>query len=109
VSLLYERVPGDVKPVFKAFDLINLPNAQDNVSQLQKDIHPLQFLYDYENQVMNATPFSYYKYMGSQTQPPCAENVLWIVAQEPLAVSTTVLSMFKDAVNNERDKLNAVP
>lgn len=53
VSFLYERVPGDVKPIFKAFDLINLPNAQDNVGEVEKDIHPLSFLFDYENQIMN--------------------------------------------------------
>lgn len=40
------------------------------------------------------------------TQPPCAENVLWIVVNEPLSVSTTVLSMFMDVLHNYKDKTN---
>lgn len=49
LSFLYRRSPGEVKPIFQAFDLINLPNAKENVSSVKRDIHPLQFLFDYDN------------------------------------------------------------
>lgn len=28
LSFLYEKAPGEVKPIFTAFDLINLPNEK---------------------------------------------------------------------------------
>tara|TARA_B110000503_G_C6952810_1_gene331744 strand:+ start:393 stop:518 length:126 start_codon:yes stop_codon:yes gene_type:complete len=29
-------------------------------------------------------PFSYYKYMGSMTSPPCEENVVWFIVDNPV-------------------------
>jgi len=49
LSFLYRRSPGEVKPIFQAFDLINLPNAKENISSVKRDIHPLQFLFDFDN------------------------------------------------------------
>ena len=34
------------------------------------------------NDISHDEIFSYYKYMGSMTSPPCAENVVWFVASE---------------------------
>jgi carbonic anhydrase len=36
--------------------------------------------------------------MGSNTQPPCAENVLWLIVDEPLKISTTITSLLKDSL-----------
>jgi hypothetical protein len=47
----------------------------------------------------NPRAFSYYKYMGSFTSPPCAENVVWFVLAEPVKLGSTALSMLRDALN----------
>ena len=36
----------------------------------------------------------YYTYMGSLTTPPCSEDVLWLVMQQPIAVSAQQLAVF---------------
>jgi len=36
----------------------------------------------------------YYTYMGSQTTPPCTENVLWMVFREPVMVSPEQIGIF---------------
>ena len=36
----------------------------------------------------------YYTYMGSQTTPPCAENVLWLVMKQPMTASPAQMALF---------------
>jgi len=43
-------------------------------------------------------PFSFYTYSGSITTPPCNENTIHYVASEPIAISTTVIALFKEAL-----------
>jgi carbonic anhydrase len=40
-------------------------------------------MYGEENYNENL-PFSYWKYMGSKTSPPCEENVVWFIYGEPI-------------------------
>lgn len=107
LSFLFKKSPGDVKKVFERFNLFDLPSMDDNVKKEDNPkgpIHPLMFLYDFENQWTNVQPFNYYKYMGSQTQPPCSENVVWLVVDEPIFISNTQLAMFKESLQTESDK-----
>jgi hypothetical protein len=51
---------------------------------------------------------SWYMYMGSDTEPPCTEDVQWFIMRDPLIVSETVLSLIKKNVlaqtsDNARD------
>lgn len=64
----------------------------------------MDFFWDDPTDDLTSIPFSHFKYLGSETQPPCAENVLWIVASEPKPISSTVLGMFADAL-----KIDDVP
>lgn len=47
---------------------------------------------------------SYYRYMGSQTTPPCNEGVNWLILREPITVSAAQAERFAKAVrgNNSR-------
>ena len=36
----------------------------------------------------------YYTYMGSLTTPPCSEGVLWMVMQQPVAISQAQINIF---------------
>lgn len=63
-------------------------------------------MYD-QNTLDNGTPppFNYYKYMGSFTTPPCAENIVWFVASKPLKISTTFVDMLRESVKENFSKL----
>ncbi len=51
-----------------------------------------------DKDLLGPSPFSYYKYMGSVTSPPCAENVVWFVVHEPQPIGSTSISMIRDAL-----------
>jgi len=36
----------------------------------------------------------YYTYMGSLTEPPCTENVLWLVMKQPMTASPAQMALF---------------
>ena len=36
----------------------------------------------------------YFTYMGSMTEPPCTENVLWMVMKEPVQASPAQMALF---------------
>jgi len=51
---------------------------------------------------------SWFMYMGSDTEPPCTEDVQWFVMRDPLIVSELALETVKGAVlgrtaDNSRD------
>jgi carbonic anhydrase len=45
------------------------------------------------NQILPADK-NYFTYMGSLTEPPCSENVLWIVLKTPIYVSEEQVKNF---------------
>ena len=59
----------------------------------------MNFIFDTFEEVYNEIPFSYFKYQGSRTSPPCEEAVTWFVVSEIFPVSSTVLVMFRDVLN----------
>ena len=67
MSFLYARGAGEIKKVFEAFDLLNLPNPQENTAVLKKKIHPLDFLFDAQSDIETGKGFNYFKYVGSNT------------------------------------------
>lgn len=63
---------------------MNLPNVRSNRSPdgIREKLNVFDFLFDDKDDVANSRPFSYYIYSGSNTSPPCAENVLYIIAED---------------------------
>ena len=43
---------------------------------------------------MVPTRRDYYTYMGSMEQPPCSENVLWLVMKQPVQASAAQMALF---------------
>ena len=92
VSFLYDKEPGATRKVFEKIDLMNLPNPAVEVGEdvLKAKLHPFDFLYDDETDVVQNAPFNYFIYQGSNTSPPCEEYVIWIIPDKRFKVSTTI-------------------
>lgn len=51
----------------------------------------------------NSVSNSWFMYMGSDTEPPCNEDVQWFVFRDPLIVSELILSKMKTSVLGKED------
>jgi len=51
-----------------------------------------------ENEIRNSPPFSFYKYLGSFTTPPCEENVVWFIAADPIPISLSTYAEIVEVI-----------
>ncbi|MEN8168345.1 MAG: carbonic anhydrase family protein [Pseudomonadota bacterium] len=69
----------------------NIPKRSGNRHYRQVGINPMFLL---------PSDRSYAFYSGSETKPPCVENVQWVVFTNPLNVSKSDISRFRDIVGS---------
>jgi len=100
LSFVYKRIPGEMRTVFNRIKYMDLPNPANNIAAdiMLEDLHVLDFVFDSREAINNNESFGYYRYVGSMTQPPCAENVLWVIASDVIPLSSTIITMFRDAL-----------
>ncbi|XP_059488924.1 carbonic anhydrase 2-like [Neocloeon triangulifer] len=55
----------------------------------------MNWLRKYINSDCGCTKETYYTYMGSVTNPPCSENVIWIIMANPLPIGQNQLKEFQ--------------
>jgi len=82
VAVLLE--PGPAHPVVQTV-WSALPLEPGGVLAASTPINPADLL---------PTDRRYYTYMGSLTTPPCTEEVVWVVLQQPVAVSAAQVGVF---------------
>lgn len=51
---------------------------------------------------------AYYTYMGSITEPPCSENVLWMVFKQPVGLSADQVAIFSRLYKNNARPIQPV-
>jgi carbonic anhydrase len=82
VAVLLER--GPAQPVVQSV-WNNLPLEKGEEQPARVPLDPAALL---------PADRRYYTYMGSLTTPPCTENVLWMVMQQPVTLSAEQLAIF---------------
>ena len=95
VAILFKNKPGAANFFFdKVINILDLPDKGETKRPLKKPIN----IEDLFRQDANDSyvPFSYYKYEGSNTSPPCEEEITWYVAHPVIDLSTTVIEYFRD-------------
>ncbi len=82
VAVLLERGKGN-----DAIQLVwnNIPLEKGQLGSPGVELDPLELLPNRRE---------YYTYMGSLTEPPCTENVLWLVMKQPMTASAAQMALF---------------
>ncbi len=82
VAVLLERGQGNdaIQTVWN-----NLPLEKGQLGSPGIELDPLELL---------PSRREYYTYMGSLTEPPCTENVLWVVLKQPMTASPAQMALF---------------
>ena len=82
VAVLLERGKGNdvIQTVWN-----NIPFEKGQLGSPGLELDPLEMLPNRRE---------YYTYMGSLTEPPCTENVLWLVMKQPMTASPAQMAVF---------------
>ncbi len=99
LSFLFKAQPGVYNKFLDKLDFFNLPNPTDNFRDITNDFFIPSVFYTTEDEDFpSIKPFSFYTYEGSLTAPPCTERTLHYVTADPIMLSNTVISLFKEAL-----------
>lgn len=100
LSILVEKYPGVYNQFLDDVDPFDLPNPLNKEINLKNNLHLNKIFYrsDEEGSFYYMKPFNFFTYEGSLTAPPCSENTIHVVSATPIQLSTTVVSLFKEAL-----------
>jgi carbonic anhydrase len=101
LSFLFKAKPGVYNKFIDKLDFFNLPNPIDQYRMITQNFFiPSIFYTTEDDDVPSMKPFSFYTYEGSLTAPPCTERTTHYVATDPIELSSTVVSLFKEALRS---------
>ncbi len=98
VSFFVESTDGAFNKFFDQFDPLYLPDRFVQEVQLENNIS-YEWLFVNDANSIKDTSFSYYTYVGSKTTPQCNEFTTWYIAEEPIQVSSSIITMFSESLN----------
>jgi len=104
LSILFDKVPGASNKFFEKIDITMLPDKFRKERDLDEDVVIADIFEDVAG--MSITHFDYFYYHGSQTAPPCDEQVQWFIVAEPLQLGNTVIDMVRDVINIKVSTIN---
>jgi carbonic anhydrase len=103
LSFLFKKKPGVYNKFIDKLDFFNLPSIQEPELLLNNDIYIPNIFYTTEDlDIPIMQSFSFFTYEGSLTMPPCSERTTHLVASDPIPVSNTIITMFKEALKVRR-------
>ena len=99
LSLLFKKKAGVNNKFLDKLDIFNLPSPTEPYRDISESLYiPYAFLESSQPDVQLMTPFSFYTYSGSETQPPCTERTIMYVTSKPISIGSVTIEMFKEAI-----------
>jgi carbonic anhydrase len=99
LSILFKRTPGVSNKFMETIDFFNLPNPLDTFRDITQSIFVPYVFYDADNDdIPFLRPFSFFTYSGSLSFPPCTERTIVYITSKPIALSSTVIDLFREAL-----------
>ncbi len=100
LSFLFERKPGVYNKFLDNIDFFSLPTPVGTRERnIENNLYIPKIFYTTDNEdVPIMKDFSFYTYEGSLTQPPCTERTIVYVAERPIPLSSSALTMFHEAL-----------
>ncbi len=100
LSFLFEKKPGVYNKFLDDLDFFSLPTPIGSRERvIENNIYIPKIFYDTDDDdipIMN--DFSFYTYEGSLTMPPCTERTIVYVAEKPIPIGSTALTLFHEAL-----------
>lgn len=100
LSFFFEKKPGVYNKFIDDIDFFSLPSPVGKRERnIESNLYIPKIFYDSEDEdipIMN--DFSFYTYDGSLTYPPCTERTIVYVAEEPIPIGSTAISLFEEAM-----------
>lgn len=99
LSFLFKKTPGKYNKFIDSLDFYSLPNPTERLRELYNNLYiPNVFYNSDDDEIPVIKPFSFYTYEGSLTSPPCTERTTHYVVSEPIALSSTAIELFREAL-----------
>lgn len=103
LCLLFKSKPGVENRFINDLNYFSLPNWSLPKRVIEEVLNFNKIMLNKDDQVSsvdenNFKKFSFYKYFGSETTPPCAEETTFYVRSDPMYISSTVINLFKEAL-----------
>jgi carbonic anhydrase len=103
LSFLFERKAGAYNQFIEDLDFFNLPDYRNTSTDITRKLYIPKIFYSIGDENLTIMkPFSFYRYDGSLTFPPCEENVTFYVAAKTIEISSSALDMFKEAIKTHK-------
>jgi carbonic anhydrase len=99
LSFIFKKKPSVYNKFIDKLDFFNLPNIIDTFRDITNDLFIPSVFYTTEDEdIPVIRPFSFYTYNGSISSPPCTERTTVYVVADPIHLSPTIISLFKEAL-----------
>jgi len=99
LNVLFTKTPGVYNKFIDDIDVFNLPNPVLKHRQIKNDLNICKLFFNDEEDGFNyMKDFDFYTYQGSMSAPPSTERTIHLVTANPIALSTTALTLLKEAI-----------
>lgn len=107
LCLLFKSKPGVENRFISDLNYFSLPNWSLPKKVIEEALNFNKIMLNKDEPINTVDEnylkkFSFYKYFGSETTPPCSEETTFYVRSDPMYIGSTVINLFKEALRTNK-------